>query len=108
VSAIKVVKGNPVAFLLAVKHNNTLINLNDGTWVVQLKLSYQTAKGTPAPFSLGRTVQASGLIVSMTAEQTATLRSDGAGYVLSVQCSKIDNTVTINNVVALQVYNDLF
>lgn len=107
-SSIKVVKGNPIAFLLTVKHNSGLIDLNDGTWTTQVKICFQTPKGAQPGFTVTTAAQSSGVIVSMTGDQTNTLRSDGTGYVLVVQCVKNDASVTINNVVPMQVTNDLF
>lgn len=105
-SAIRIVKGLPVSLLLRLKDDTTTVNLNDGTWTVEVSLHYQVENG-PEPFDITPSVNGFTLNVNLTEEQTSTLNHLGTGYVLVVYCYKSDDSVHIKNKVPVSVTDGL-
>ncbi|WP_300563142.1 hypothetical protein [Companilactobacillus sp.] len=107
-SAIKVTKGDPLSLILnVVQDDTTTIDLNDGTWTVQTKICYQTDRGAE-PFNLTTETANTGILVSLSSDQTCMMTTAGTGYVLLVKCSKNDGTVTLSNILYMQVVDGIF
>jgi len=104
---IKITKGETLSLFLACNSGNTVININDGTWTNEVKLRYQTPKGTEVS---GLLIEAAntGLLVSLTSDQTNTLDSRSSGYILTFKSSKNDNTVVIKNTIQATVVDAVF
>lgn len=105
-SAIRIIKGLPLSFIVRLKDDGVSVNVNDGTWTVTAALRYQTDKGTE-PFAITLTPTGSDNLVELTNEQTLTLNHLGSGYVLVVNASKIDGTIHLKTQTAVTVQNGL-
>lgn len=103
----RIVKGLPVSFAIALKHDGEYVDLNDGTWKdVEVSIHYQTATG-PEPFT--PTVQESGdgWIVSMTPEQTQLLDHRANNYAMVIRVSSTNDLINLKSVVWTAVSNDV-
>lgn len=103
----RIVKGLPVSFAIALKHDGEYVDLNDGTWKdVTVSIHYQTATGSE-PFV--PTVQESGegWIVSMTPEQTALLNHRADNYAMVIRVTSVDDLINLKSVVWTAVTDDV-
>jgi hypothetical protein len=105
-SAIRIVKGYPISFLITVTSNSTPVDVNDGHWDTTVSLHYQTKVG-PTPFDITPTPTGGQLLVDLDNTQTNQLNHLGTGYVLVVKAIKDDGTVNIQNEIPVAVKNDL-
>jgi hypothetical protein len=105
-SSIRIAKGYPKSFLIRLKSDDVIVNINDGTWTVTAELRYQTKNGA-APFTLTPVVSGSVQRVDLTNQQTSQLSHLGTGYILVTKFTKNDNSVFIENEVPVSVTDGL-
>ncbi len=105
-SAIRIIKGLPLSFLVRLKDDGVSVNVNDGSWTVSAALRYQTDKGA-IPFEITLIPVGSDNRIELTNEQTTSLNHLGSGYVLVVNASKNDGTVHLKTQTAVTVQNGL-
>jgi hypothetical protein len=105
-STIRIVKGFPITLLVRVKNDDTTVDVNDGTWNISAELRYQTKSG-PKPFDIVLTPLDTALSLELASNQTTLLNHLGSGYVIVVKANKTDNTVFIENIIAVSVSDGL-
>lgn len=102
----KIIKGIPASFAVFIKNKKQYVDLNDGTWDVDISLRHNTVDGVAVSELL---VEPSdeGFIVSLTEEQTSKLDHRGTGYCLVVKASTKDKITNLRSVAKVIVQNDI-
>lgn len=102
----KIIKGLPASFAVFIKNNDEYVDLNDGSWDVDIQLKLNTADG-PSVEGLDVSESGNGYIVALTSEQTGTLDHRSINYLLVVKASTTDQLTNLRSVVKVIVQNDI-
>ena len=103
---LRLIKGEPFSYLLTVKNNDAVVNINDGSWSYSVKLQYQVPDGN-VPVAITPSISGSTIIITLNSTQTALYSHLGTGYILIIDIRKNDESVILHNKIPVSVTNGL-